>query len=161
MTNARRGTLAWVIPAALVVVVSIGISMRQARATSDPVPKRFSGSTVILKMPSLLNSARLPSRVSVAIVRDEAARKFYNSPATLDSIVSAWRDALAAVGADARIVSSSSISATRSARVLVIPSSPCLTVATREAIDLAGARGQGLIVTGAAGVNDAGCRHIG
>jgi peptidoglycan-N-acetylglucosamine deacetylase len=45
--------------------------------------------------------------------------------------------------------------------VLVVPSSPCLTVATREAIDLAGSRGQGLIVTGAAGINDAGCRHIG
>lgn len=161
MTNARRGVLAWAIPAALVVVVSIGISMRQGRAASDPVPKRFSGSTVILKMPSLLNSAELPSRVSVAIVRDEAAAKFYNSPAMLDSIVGSWKDALTAVGADARIVSSSSIGAARSARVLVVPSSPCLTVGTREAIDLAGARGQGLIVTGAAGVNDAGCRQIG
>jgi peptidoglycan/xylan/chitin deacetylase (PgdA/CDA1 family) len=161
MTGARRGTLAWVIPAALVVVVSIGISMRQGSAASDPVPKRFSGSTVILKMPSLLNSAKLPLRVSVAIVRDEAAAKFYDSPATLDSIVGSWKNALGAVGADARIVSSSAIGATRSASVLVVPSSPCLTVATREAIDLAGARGQGLIVTGAAGVNDAGCRRIG
>ena len=161
MTSRRRGVLAWAIPAALVVIVSLGISMRQGNAASDPIPKRFSGSTVILRMPSLLNTAKLPSRVSVAIVRDEAAAKFYNSPATLDSIVGSWRDALTAVGADARIVSSSSIGATRSASVLVIPSSPCLTVATREAIDLAGSRGQGLIVTGAAGVNDAGCRQIG
>jgi len=161
MTNARRGALAWVIPAALVVAVSTVISVRQSRAASDPIPARFSGSRVILKMPSLLNSARLPSRVSVAVVRDEAAAKFYNSAATLDSIVGAWKDALTAVGADARIVSSSSIAAARNARVLVIPSSPCLTVASREAIDLAGSRGQGLIVTGAAGVNDAGCRQIG
>lgn len=161
MTSRRRGALAWAIPAALVVIVSLGISMRQGNAASDPIPKRFSGSTVILRMPSLLNTAKLPSRVSVAIVRDEAAVKFYNSPAILDSIVNAWKDALSAVGADARIVSSSSIGAARDARVLVIPSSPCLTVATREAIDLAGSRGQGLIVTGAAGVNDAGCRQIG
>ncbi|MDQ3672934.1 MAG: polysaccharide deacetylase family protein, partial [Gemmatimonadota bacterium] len=45
--------------------------------------------------------------------------------------------------------------------VIVIPSSPCMSVATREAIDMAGTRGQGLIVTGLAGVNDAGCRPLG
>jgi len=161
MTSARRGVLAWAIPAALVVAISIVISVRQSRAANDATPARFSGSTVILKMPSLLNTARLPSRVSVAVVRDAAAAKFYDSPATLDSIVDSWKNALTAIGADARIVSSSAISATRGARVIVIPSSPCLTVATREAIDLAGSRGQGLIVTGAAGINDAGCRQIG
>jgi peptidoglycan/xylan/chitin deacetylase (PgdA/CDA1 family) len=161
MTSERRSALAWAIPAALVVIVSIVISVRQSRAASDPTPARFSGSTVILKMPSLLNTARLLSRVSVVVVRDEAAAKFYDRPATLDSIVNSWKDALVAVGADARIVSSSNIGAARSAQVLVIPSSPCLTVATREAIDLAGQRGQGLIVTGAAGINDAGCRPIG
>ena len=161
MTSARRGVLAWAIPAALVVAISIVISVRQSRAANDATPARFSGSTVILKMPSLLNTARLPSRVSVAVVRDAAAAKFYDSPATLDSIVDSWKNALTAIGADARIVSSSAISTTRGARVIVIPSSPCLTVATREAIDLAGSRGQGLIVTGAAGINDAGCRQIG
>ena len=161
MTSARRGVLAWAIPAALVVAISIVISVRQSRAANDATPARFSGSTVILKMPSLLNTARLPARLSVAVVRDAAAAKFYDSPATLDSIVDSWKNALTAIGADARIVSSSAISATRGARVIVIPSSPCLTVATREAIDLAGSRGQGLIVTGAAGINDAGCRQIG
>lgn len=161
MTSARRGMLAWAIPAALVIGISIAISVRQSRAASDAPVKRFSGSTVILKMPSLMNSAKLPTRVSVAVVRDEAAAKFYDKPATLDSIVGSWRDALEAVGANARIVSSSNIGATRSAKVIVVPSSPCLTVATREAIDLAGSRGQGLIVTGASGIDDAGCRPIG
>ena len=73
----------------------------------------------------------------------------------------AWRDALTAVGADARIVSSSQLCAARSARVLVVPSSPCLTIDTRAALEAAGSRGQGLIVTTMAGVNDAGCRPIG
>src|SRR6185295_443264 len=161
MTSARRGVLAWAIPAALVVAISIFISIRQGRAASDAPVSRFSGSTVVLKMPSLLNPARLPSRVSVAVIHDAAAAKFYNSPATLDSIVGSWKAALAAIGADVRVVSSSAIGGTRGADVLVVPSSPCLTVATREAIDLAGSRGQGLILTGAAGVNDAGCRRIG
>src|SRR3954469_1427829 len=161
MTAARRGLLAWAIPAALVIVVSIVISVRQGRAASDPVPTRFSGSTVILKMPSLMNTAKLPSRVRVAVIRDDAAAKFYDKPAALDSIVDSWKSALSAVGADARIVSSSNIGSARSAQVIVVPSSPCLTVATREAIDLAGQRGQGLIVTGVAGINDAGCRPIG
>jgi peptidoglycan/xylan/chitin deacetylase (PgdA/CDA1 family) len=161
MTKARRSALAWAIPAALVVAVSTVITMRQARASSDPVPKRFSGSTVILKLPSLLRSSKLPSRVRVAIVRDQAAESFYTNKATLDSIVDSWKDALTSVGADARIVSSSAIGGTRDARVIVVPESPCLTVATREAIDLAGSRGQGLILTGSVGINDAGCRHLG
>lgn len=161
MSSARRAVLAWAIPAALVVAVSIGISVRQSRAAGDAARVRFSGSTVVLKLPSLLNSTRLPSRVSVAVVRDEAAAKFYDSPSVLDSIVTTWKEALAAVGADARVVSSGAIGAARGARVLVVPSSPCLTVATREAIDLAGSRGQGLIVSGATGVSDAGCRQLG
>ena len=107
MTSARRGVLAWAIPAALVVAISIFISIRQGRAASDASVSRFSGSTVVLKMPSLLNSARLPSRVSVAVIHDAAAAKFYNSPATLDSIVGSWKAALTAIGADVRVVSSS------------------------------------------------------
>jgi peptidoglycan-N-acetylglucosamine deacetylase len=161
MTKARRSALAWSIPAVLVIAVSTVITMRQARASSDPIPKRFSGSTVVLKMPSLLRKSALPSRVRVSIIRDQAAESFYTNKATLDSIVDGWKDALTAVGADARIVSSSAISSARDSRVLVIPSSPCLTVATREAIDAAGSRGQGLILTESPGINDAGCRHIG
>jgi peptidoglycan/xylan/chitin deacetylase (PgdA/CDA1 family) len=161
MTRVSRSALAWAIPAALVVTVSIGITLRQARASSEPVPARFSGSKVVLKMPSLLPSPELSTRVTVAIVRDEAAASFYTRPATLDSIVRRWRAALAAVGADARIVPSTAIGAARTARVIVVPSSPCLTIATREAIEMAGARGQGLILTGSVGVNDAGCRRLG
>src|SRR5205823_2316413 len=63
--------------------------------------------------------------------------------------------------ADARIVSALSASVDRSARVLVVPSSPCLTVEAREAIDGFAARGGGVIITGLTGVYDAGCRPIG
>src|SRR3954467_9988367 len=99
MTSAKRGALTWAIPAALVIVVSIVISVRQGRAASDPIPRRFSGSTVILRMPSLLNTAKLPSRGRVAVIRDDAAARFYDKPVALDSIVESWRSALTAVGA--------------------------------------------------------------
>jgi peptidoglycan/xylan/chitin deacetylase (PgdA/CDA1 family) len=162
MTRAKHSALAWGVPAALVLLLSVVITLHQARASlSDPPPKRFSGSTVVLSMPSLLRTPALPSRITVAIIRDDAAAQFYTRAATLDSITRAWKDALTAVGANARIVSSNAIGSARDARVLVIPSSPCLTVATREAIDMAGSRGQGLIMTGAVGLNDAGCRHLG
>ena len=152
--------LVWGIPALLILTISTILTVRQRSGRAADVP-RFSGSTEVMRMRPLLRSPRLPSRISVAVIRDDAAASHHAAPQTLDSIVRAWRDALAAVGADVRIVRSAEISATRDARVLVVPSSPCLTVATREAIEMAGARGQGLIVTGLAGVKDAGCREIG
>jgi len=157
-----RGTLvAWGVPATLVVAISVGLTLGQAGFASGPEPPRFSGSTVVHGLPSLFAPARLPSRVRVAVVRDAAAADYYDSPAQLDTIVRAWRAALTAIGAEASIVPSSELARAAAARVLVIPSAPCLTIATREAIERAGARGQGLIVTGAAGTHDAGCRHIG
>ncbi len=161
MIRVSRSTLAWAVAAALVLGVSLGITVWQTKVRNEPQPAKFSGSSVVLGLPSLLGSPRLPVRLRVAIVRDEAAASYYTPPATLDRIVHAWRDALVEAGADARIISSSQLGSERAARVLVIPSSPCMSVATREAIDMAGARGQGLIVTGLAGVNDAGCRPLG
>jgi len=152
--------LVWGIPAVIVLAISTLLTVRQLGGRAANV-RRFSGSAEVLRMRSLLRSPRLPARISVALVRDDAAASHYASRQALDSIVLRWRDALAATGADVRIVRSSDIGAARRARVLVVPSSPCLTVATREAIESAGARGQGVIVTGLAGVKDAGCREIG
>jgi hypothetical protein len=161
VTADRRALLAWGIPAVLVIAISVVLTQRSSGGTSEPQPARFSGSSVVLAMPSLLAPAQLPARTRVAVVRDAAAAEFYPSPANLDTIVHIWRDALISVGADARIVSSARVLSETAADVLVIPASPCLTVATREAIERAGARGQGLIVTGAPGTHDAGCREIG
>lgn len=142
-----------------IVVISAALTMR-ARSAPAASPTRFSGSSVVLRMPSLFTRRALPTRVRVAIVRDPAAADYYDSPATLDTIVRRWRDVLNAVGADARIVGSSQLRGAVS-DVIVVPSSPCLTLDTREAIEMAGAKGQGLIVTGTPGTHDAGCRSIG
>jgi peptidoglycan/xylan/chitin deacetylase (PgdA/CDA1 family) len=117
---------------------------------------------VVLPMRPLLPAPRLDQRVRVAVVRDEAAATFYNSAATLDSTVEAWRAALTNAGADVRVARAAELrSMSDWAQVLVVPTSPCLTVATREAMEAAAARGQGLIVVGATGSLDAACRRIG
>lgn len=148
-------------PAVAVVLISTAVTLRGGNRAPPPQPARFSGSTVIARLPSLLASPRLPSAISVVVVRDEAAASFYNSPAVFDSIVGQWRDALAGIGATVRVLSSSAARADQSAQVLVIPSSPCLTIDTREAIDEAWTRGAGVILTGVTGTYDGGCRPLG
>lgn len=161
MKRPRPTTLAFSLAAALVVIVSVMLTLRRGDAATRLEPARFSGSRVVQRMPSLLADPRLPARVVVDVLRDESAASFFTAPGALDSITNNWRAALAAVGADARIVSALSASVDRSARVLVVPSSPCLTVEAREAIDGFAARGGGVIITGLTGVYDAGCRPIG
>ncbi|MGH7617614.1 MAG: hypothetical protein ACREPM_10330, partial [Gemmatimonadaceae bacterium] len=81
-------------PALAVVLISTAVTLRGGDAATRPQPPRFSGSVVVARLPSLLASAKLPSAIPVVIVRDGAAASFYDSPATFDSIVGAWRDAL-------------------------------------------------------------------
>lgn len=151
--------LAFGMPAVAVVAISAAFTMR-ATAAPTPEPGRFSGSRVVMQMPTLLPAARLPGPLVVAIVRDPESAGFYDSPATLDAMIQAWRRPLEATGATVRVVSPGAIRGA-GARVLVVPSSPCLSVATRDAIDHAGERGQGLIVSGLTGTHDAGCRRLG
>jgi peptidoglycan/xylan/chitin deacetylase (PgdA/CDA1 family) len=148
-------------PAVAVVLISTAVTLRGGSRVPPPQPPRFSGSTVVARLPSLLASPRLPSPISVVIVRDEAAASFYNSPAALDSIVTPWREALTAVGATVRVLASAAARADQSAQVLVVPSSPCLTIDTREAIDQAWTRGAGVILSGVTGTYDGGCRPLG
>src|SRR3954471_2397761 len=79
-----------------IVAVSVALTMRGARGAPPPMTRRFSGSATVVPLPSLLPSPRLPSRVRVAVIRDDAAAGYYDSPRTLDAIVGAWRDVLRA-----------------------------------------------------------------
>lgn len=161
MKRVRPTTLAFTLAATLVVVVSVLLTLRRGDAAIRSEPARFSGSRVVQRMPSLLADAHLPARVPVDVVRDDAAASFYTTPGALDSIIDAWRVVLAAAGAEVRVMSGPMAKADRSARALVVPSSPCLTVDTREAIDAVTARGGGVILTGLTGIDDGGCRPIG
>jgi peptidoglycan/xylan/chitin deacetylase (PgdA/CDA1 family) len=156
----RPRTLAIGLTAAAILGASVALTVR-AKSPAAPAAARFPGSRTIIPMGSLLASPRLAEPIDVAIVRDEAAARYHGSPAKLDTIIGAWRDALRAAGANVRVLRSSALGAAGGVRVVVIPSAPCMTVATRELIARATARGQGLIVTGVAGTHDAGCREIG
>ena len=158
----RSGSVRWVLLVGLTVVgVSIALAARGDREPARSTgPKRFAGSMTVIPMPSILPAATLSSPVRVALVRDPAAGSYFTSSASYDSILDRWTPARRAPGADVRAVAPTEIAASN-ARVLVIPSPHCLSVATREAIDRAAARGQGLVVTGAIGTMDARCRPIG
>ncbi len=157
-----RGSVRWVVLVGLTVVgVSVALAARGDRKPAESVgPRRFAGSTTVIPMPSILPPATLSSPVRVALVRDPAAASYFTKSASYDSIIDRWTTTLQATGADVRVVAPAEIGSS-SARVLVIPSAHCLSVATREAIDRAGARGQGLVITGAIGTKDARCRPIG
>ena len=157
----RPTTLVFSSAAVLVVAISVLLTLRRGDAAMRPEPARFSGSRVVQRMPSLLADAHLPARVVVDVLRDDAAASFYTAAGALDSIVGTWRTALAASGADARTVTAAAARADRAARVLVVPSSPCLTVEAYEAIESFAQRGGGVIITGPTGVYDGGCRPIG
>ena len=162
MMISRPGSGRWIV---LVAVAVVGVSVvLAARGERPPAPravaKRFSGSTTVIPMPSILPTARLTSPVRVALVRDPSAASYFTKGATYDSIIGRWAETLRATGADVRVITPREIAASAS-QVLVVPSSHCLSVATREAIDRAAVRGQGLIVTGAIGTMDARCRRIG
>jgi peptidoglycan-N-acetylglucosamine deacetylase len=157
----RPTTVVFSAAAILVVLVSVLLTRRRVAAAPGPEPARFSGSKIVQRMPSLLPSARLRDRVRVLVLHDDAAASFYGTTGMLDSITGAWTSALGAVGADYAVVSADAARSDRSARVLVVPSSPCLTVEAREAIEQITARGGGVVMTGLTGVDDAGCRPIG
>src|SRR5206468_8607775 len=142
----RPTTLVFSVAAALVVAVSVLLTLRRGDAAMRPEPARFSGSRVVQRMPSLLPAAKLPATVIVDGLRDDAAVSFYTAAGALDSIIAAWRSTASATGATVRIVSASAAKSDRSARVLVVPSSPCLTVDAREAIEAVTARGGGVII---------------
>src|SRR5206468_10286134 len=103
----RPTTLVFSLAAALVVAISVLLTLRRGDAAMRPEPARFSGSRVVQRMPSLLAEARLPARVVVDVLRDDAAASFYTAPGALDSIVGGWRAAAATTGAMVRVVSAS------------------------------------------------------
>ncbi len=156
------GSARWAVVVALAVVgVSVALAARDDSAPKgNAVPKRFAGSTTVIPLASILAPATLPSLVRVAVVRDPAAASYFTKRASYDSIIDRWSTTLRATGADVLVVAPGEIG-TSQARVLVIPSAHCLSVATRDAIDRAGGRGQGLVVTGAIGTKDARCRPLG
>lgn len=158
----RSGSVRWIVVGSLGVIgLSVALAARGERTPDRaPGPKRFAGSTTVIPMPSILAPATLPTPVRVALLNDPAAASYFTKRATYDSIIARWTETLRATGANVEILAPAELS-NSAARVLVIPSAHCLSVASREAIDAAARTGRGLIVTGALATEDARCRPIG
>jgi peptidoglycan/xylan/chitin deacetylase (PgdA/CDA1 family) len=162
MKAARRGIAVGVVLVVIAIIgVSLAIVISRSRADGARARVRFSGARTIIPMPSLLPPAQLAAPIRVALVRDPAAVSYHDAPATLDSILSRWQDALRGVGADVRVLAPGELEHATDVEVLVVPSSPCLGVEAREGLERAAVRGQGVILTTSAGVNDGACSRVG
>src|SRR5690348_2415822 len=161
----RASLLGPVAFAATVAMLTMGVigwqHARAARVETARQARRFPGSETVLWRGSQLPSPALSGPVRAEILRDPASDRYYESPATMDSIVDTWRAALGEIGATVRVVSPAGALAADDEQVLIIPASPCLGRDARHAIDAAAHRGVGLLVTWLSGVRDGGCRRLG
>src|SRR5690349_25160430 len=76
----------------LLAVAVVGWQRANARPRREP--RHFPGAASVIWRGSRLASNSLGTRVRVAVVRDSASDRYYDSPATMDSIVQAWLAAL-------------------------------------------------------------------
>jgi len=134
---------------------------RAGRQTAAEAARRFAGAESIIGRGARMAPATLGAVVRVDILRDSASARYYDTPATMDSIVDAWRVALETIGADAYVRSPSQVLASRNEQVLIVPASPCLGRDARHAVADATRRGVGVIMTWLSGVRDGGCRGVG
>lgn len=114
-----------------------------------------------IRVSPVLPEARLASPVTVAILRDPASDRWFNGPATLDTVVRAWEASLAAVGARVRVLGPAGVAQGDGVDVVLVPSSPCLGASARAAVDRALARGLGVITTWLTGTRDGQCGDAG
>ncbi|MFN2564513.1 MAG: polysaccharide deacetylase family protein [Gemmatimonadaceae bacterium] len=158
----RRGVAVGVLLVVLAIVgVSVTLVVWRPRADRAAPRVRFSGARTVIPMPSLFPPALLAEPVRVAIVRDPGAALYYDRPTKLDSIIARWQAVLTALGAEARVLTPPQLEQALDVQVLIVPSSPCLGVEAREALDRAAVRGQGVILTAGAGLYDGGCSYVG
>ena len=154
--------MTFILAVAFLTAGVMGWQQRRARrAAASGEPRRVPGAATIISLSSLLAPATLATPVRVAILRDSASELYYDRRATMDSIVSTWRDALTAIGAQVRVVSPREAVGTSDEQVIIVPASPCLGRDARHALDIATRRGTGMVVTWLSGIRDGGCRRVG
>ena len=187
--RARHGRALFVVLAALGVlgISAAVVAARSRTAVTGTEPARYAAGSTVLDKGSLLPAPRLSRAIRVAILRDSASASYYDDPTQLDSIIGRWAAMLREEGAEVRVLSAENRRGTRknaernneasirvaprssavasalaeSHEVLVVPSSPCLGRASRDAIDTTLARGGGVVLTWLAGVRDGGCAPVG
>jgi polysaccharide deacetylase len=156
-----RFTIALV--AIVIVVLSIAVLHWQASAHErrGAAVGPSAGAATVVVMPPLMAPRILPPGTTVAIVRDAASDAYYDTPASLDSVVNGWQALLENMGARVVHARPADSAAVRGAGVLLFPSEPCLGQQSRTMIRTALRRGQGVVATWITGTRDGGCSSVG
>ena len=163
-TDSRRAEhLRFALVALVVVVISAAIVYSRELAATETWddPPRYAGGAPVLALGSVLAPARLPESVAVGVVHDPASDAFHGRAAFLDSLTATWVAALREIGANARVVLPDSLATLRDIDVLVLPSTPCVSVSTFDALAGAARGGRGVLLTRHTGLRDAGCTSLG
>ena len=159
----RGGTKTIALIALVIVALSVGTIHWQAAAREHHASKLdpATGAVTVARMAPLAGPRRLPRATDVAIVRDRGSDGYYDTPATLDSIVGGWQLLLERLGAHVSTIAPEDTAAARRAEVLLFPAEPCLGLASRRLIRAALGRGQGVVSTWITGTRDGGCATVG
>ena len=165
-----RQRVGGVLPALLIAVIVIGLSvlLLRARSSSEAAQVVYApapvGDETAERLTPVLSAAQLPESdggpVLVALVRDPASQRYYDDSSRYDRSLDGWARALEEIGARVERVTPDQLS-THPGGVIVVPAAPCLSAATRAAMLEAGSRGRGVIFTGMTGTRNQGCRAIG
>jgi len=154
------GVVPWVAIGAVVLGVSLALTHSSRSIGDGAEPPSMPAEPVIAQLTPMLRPARLPYAVRVTLVRDQASVRFFDDTAAYDRELARWRDEMTAVGATVTMRAPDELAAHRD-EPLVVPAAPCLSPATRAALQTAQARGQGALVTWLTGKRDGGCRDVG
>jgi len=163
MPDGRRGSsflTAVIVLAVLGAIASVVLWRHGIRARAER-DRRAAARWAAIRIEPVLPQPTLASPVRVVVLTDGASDRWFNGPATRDTIARTWTAALRTIGADARVVAASDTAALHSATVVVVPSAPCLGPAARTAVDRVLARGGGVIATWLTGTRDGACADAG
>ena len=163
VARGRRGSAfltAVIVLAVLGALASVVLWRHGIRARIDR-DRRAAARWAAIRIEPVLPEAKLASPLRVVVLADRASDRWFNGTSRRDTVDRAWIDALQAIGAEARVVPASDTAALRAARVVVVPSSPCLGEPARRAIDGVLARGGGVIATWLTGTRDGACGDAG
>ena len=157
----ERLVIAMVVLAVIAISSLIVYSRELAANETWEDPPRHSGGAPVLALGSVLPSPTLGRPLHVAVLHDSASDAYYGGRGFLDSLGAAWTAAAREVGATARVVTAAELGTLRADEVLVVPSTPCVSATTFDAIAGAVRGGRGVLLTRHSAVRDAGCTSLG
>lgn len=162
--DSRHGQrLAIALVALLVVGISSVIVYSRELAANETWedPPRHAGGAPVLALGSILAQPTLRQPLRVAVLHDAASDAYHGGRGFLDSLGAAWVSVAQDIGATARRITLGELGTLRADEVLIVPSTPCVSAATFDAIAGASRGRRGVLLTRHSAVRDEGCTAMG